>query len=78
MIAQQELRVIQLRLSWTKQQAVTQVSDHTQATSSKAQQESDQKLPQTDQQQETMLTVIGLALMSMLGLLGIGKKSRRN
>ncbi|WP_162259968.1 MucBP domain-containing protein, partial [Paucilactobacillus vaccinostercus] len=57
---------------------ITQVSDHTQATSSKAQQESEQKLPQTDQQQETMLTVIGLALMSMLGLLGIGKKSRRN
>jgi LPXTG-motif cell wall-anchored protein len=57
---------------------ITQVSDHTQATSSKDQQESDQKLPQTDQRQETMLTVIGLALMSMLGLLGIGKKSRRN
>ena len=57
---------------------ITQDSDHTQATSSKDQQESEQKLPQTDQRQETMLTVIGLALMSMLGLLGIGKKSRRN
>ena len=57
---------------------ITQNSNHTQATSSEAQQESEQKLPQTDQQQETMLTVIGLALMSMLGLLGIGKKSRRN